>query len=501
MKANHILTPVMVAALTAAAWAQAAPAAPAKPPIVTAPVAAPAAPAPIAAPPAALPPGVIDTGAAPVAPGVPALAASDAPAGTLWIGTIGSGSVVARGGATVFSHPVFKFEKGEPVFILEEVTLKNVKAGEPKQWLRVQVPGNVGLWVHSKFLVPGPNPQTFTVAGTKLNVRAGHGDNFPVLGTLVKGDTVLVTARKVNEWQEIAAPLNTFVFVAAELVVKQAAGTGPLVSNVVTLPDPTLSKVLPKIPSQGNPGVNPAASGRKDTRPPSDTIISVPLESFDPTRKNTDPSEAFPAPPIPIKANPPAGLKNPKTGLAPAPAKVAGTPATPDKETPAKITGNNPPAPTETVKPTEPAKVVTAPTPPVTTPTLPVIPAPTEPAKIVAVVPPVEPIKPAATTPTAPVPAVTKTEVPTEKPPVRIIVREGIVQRTLNIQAPAPFVLEHLESGKVINYLLLDNPKLPLKMLRGRRVLITGEEAIDPRWPDTPVLQVKTLKTTDDLEP
>ena len=76
-----------------------------------------------------------------------------------------------------------------------------------------------------------------------------------------------------------------------------------------------------------------------------------------------------------------------------------------------------------------------------------------------------------------------------------------MVQRTLNIQAPAPYVLEHIESGKVINYLLLDNPKLPLKLLRGRIVLVSGEEAIDPRWVDTPVLKIKTLKTIDDNQP
>jgi hypothetical protein len=89
---------------------------------------------------------------------------------------------------------------------------------------------------------------------------------------------------------------------------------------------------------------------------------------------------------------------------------------------------------------------------------------------------------------------------PEKENPVRIVTREGYVQRTLNIQSPAPYVLEHLETGKVINYLSLDHPKLPLKLLRGRRILVTGEEAIDPRWLDTPVLKIQTLKTIDDTE-
>ena len=89
---------------------------------------------------------------------------------------------------------------------------------------------------------------------------------------------------------------------------------------------------------------------------------------------------------------------------------------------------------------------------------------------------------------------------PKKKKPIRIVTREGYVQRTLNIQSPTPYVLEHLATGKVINYLYLNNPKLPLKLLRGRRILVTGEEAIDPRWLHTPVLKIQTLKTIDDTE-
>ncbi len=516
MKTKLILTPVLVAAFSPAAWSQLAPApaAPAKPPIVAASPAGAPAPAHVPAAPAILPPGVVDAGGGAPQPG----AAEPAPDGTLWVGAIRGASVVARGGATIFSHPVFKFEKGETVFILEELNSKTPKAGEPKQWLRVQVPANVGLWVHGKFLAAGPNAQTMVVGGNKLNVRAGHGENFPILCTLVKGDQVLVTPRKVNEWQEIVAPQNASVFVAADLVVKQAAGAGTVVSNIVSLPDPTLSKVLPKtVPTAPGTAGAAAKTGRK-APPPTDTIISVPKEAFDPTRKSTDSPEAFPAPPIPIKVNPPAGLKDPKTGVAPSPTKVgetqnkieptkiAGTPAATPAVTPA-------PAPATTPKSTEPAKVASE---PASKPALPVEPAktaspapaatptptPAAPAGTAATPKPAEPVKPATTvTVTVPAPAAAPASAAVEPAPVRIVHREGVVQRTLNIQAAAPFVLEHLESGKVINYLLLDNPKLQLSMLRGRRVLVSGEEAIDSRWPDTPVLKIKSLKTTDDLEP
>ncbi len=89
---------------------------------------------------------------------------------------------------------------------------------------------------------------------------------------------------------------------------------------------------------------------------------------------------------------------------------------------------------------------------------------------------------------------------PEKKQPVRIVTREGYVQRTLNIPSPTPYVLEHVETGKVINYLFLNHPKLPLKLLRGRRLLVTCEEAIDPRWLYKLLLKVQNQKTLDDAE-
>jgi len=154
---------------------------------------------------------------------------------------------------------------------------------------------------------------------------------------------------------------------------------------------------------------------------------------------------------------------------------------------------SKPDKPEESAKPAETAKVEPA--------------APAKPAEPAKTTKPAETAKPAAKSgeqnkvavkPTPPI--VKPVAAPEKKKPVRIVTREGYVQRTLNIQSPTPYVLEHVETGKVINYLFLNHPKLPLKLLRGRRILVTGEEALDPRWLDTPVLKVQTLKTLDDTE-
>jgi hypothetical protein len=71
--------------------------------------------------------------------------------------------------------------------------------------------------------------------------------------------------------------------------------------------------------------------------------------------------------------------------------------------------------------------------------------------------------------------------------------REGIVRATTSIQAPTWYELEHAETKKRINYLFSDSMEINLKDYRGQKVVVSGEEAIDPRWPNTPILDMQTL--------
>jgi hypothetical protein len=103
-----------------------------------------------------------------------------------------------------------------------------------------------------------------------------------------------------------------------------------------------------------------------------------------------------------------------------------------------------------------------------------------------------KPVKPAGKFHEPPAPA-------EEGPPVvRTVTREGIVVRAWNIQAPSDWALKEVYTGKIVNYLWAGKNDIPWKDLRGRTVIITGEEAIDPRWQRTPVLHIETLKTVDE---
>ena len=82
---------------------------------------------------------------------------------------------------------------------------------------------------------------------------------------------------------------------------------------------------------------------------------------------------------------------------------------------------------------------------------------------------------------------------PEEEDVKRIVTREGFIKRSVSIQAPTYFALENLSNGKTINYLFSTN--LVLKDLEGKRVVVTGEEMLDERWPTVPVITIDKLET------
>lgn len=80
-----------------------------------------------------------------------------------------------------------------------------------------------------------------------------------------------------------------------------------------------------------------------------------------------------------------------------------------------------------------------------------------------------------------------------EPPPRRIVTREGILRQTLTVNTPSWYVLKSLDNGKVINYLHVLDVNLNLSSMLNKRVSVTGEEAMDKRWPRTPVIAVEKI--------
>ncbi len=416
------------------------------PPTITPPVAPPATTP--TTPPPVEPPGTL----LPLAPVTPATAQLKLPAQppSIGLGVVTGTRVSARGKATVHSQLVFRFGQNEPVNILEEITLAVPKAGEPRKWYRVQVPQDAGLWVHHQFLqnqrivnIAGsdgnPSPHTFaSVKANRLNVRGGAGEIFPILGRLPQGTDVALTGAQKGKWLEIFAPSNCSVFVASQYV-KRAHGSVANITGVQPVPG-----------IQPQPGIiQPLQPGTiAPVQPGAQPVVPAQPGTVAPVQPGATPA----VPPETTVTIDPNTFGNPNGGTTPGGVAVVPKPAKP------------------------------------ITPTVPKPTAPTEPVKV------------AKANPNLPPPS--KPVVDKNGAPIRIVTREGIVHRTLSLSAPSRYVLEHLESGKTINFLITQHPALEKEMekLLGRRILVSGQEAMDARNQHTPVLIIKSLKTTDDLK-
>lgn len=137
-----------------------------------------------------------------------------------------------------------------------------------------------------------------------------------------------------------------------------------------------------------------------------------------------------------------------------------------------------------------PAMPPTTDVPPTPSPAAPPVPAP----KVVAAP---TPLPDPATLP-APVPSAVVAPAPRPEltfPALRrIVVRQGIVRSTVSIQAPTYYELVNAETRKTMNYLHCFSTNIVIKKFLGQTVMATGEEVIDVRWPNTPVLELELLQ-------
>ena len=271
----------------------------------------------------------------------------------------------------------------------------------------------------------------------KLNVRAGGGERFSIVGRLAKDDAVK-EKRTAGDWIEIEHPAGAHAYIAAKFVeLGQAAEE--------TKPEETPEAKLVEVTETEEPKETPEAKPA-ETTPEAKPDTAEVTEATEPAETKAEPEAVaepgdMPDPPEPEVVVVDAG---------------EGTEASETQKPPM---GN--PEDAEEAKP-EPA------------------------------------------------PAVTDTKLPV--PPPRIVTREGKIKRRFFRSPKAPSRFELLDdNGRTINY-LYSSDSGPLKsakgedgepitfthlmgMLRNRRVVLTGIEAVDPRWPSLPLLDVRTLKT------
>jgi uncharacterized protein YgiM (DUF1202 family) len=345
--------------------------------------------------------------------------------------TVKENRVNVRGQASLYSEVITQLKQGEQVNVLEEITLEKPKEGEPSKWLKIQMPANTPVWVFSSFI----DPTNKTVKVNRLNVRAGPGENYSIVGRLEKG-AAIKEIRAVDEWTEIQTPTNAYAFVASEFVERPGA------SDAAGQPAADKAKAAPtevKIEAKPEPAAKPAEPAPAPAQPKSETAPAI--------------SEA-PQNLEVVKAEPPPAVANDAPTAEP-----ANPVADAAKENAPALAGEprqeSVPAPTSTA-----------------------------PEKTEPVPPRVQESAPAENNS----PAI---ETPQKK---RIVRREGLVRSTVSIQAPTHYELISPDTRKTINYLYSTRSDINLKDYKGKHIVVTGEEGIDKRWPNTPVIEIETLE-------
>jgi uncharacterized protein YraI len=315
------------------------------------------------------------------------------------------------------------------------------------------------LWIGSVVLglslvVPGAlGAETATVRVDKVNVRGNPSTAGEILTRLNKGETVVILEEvdavkpkkgEPKKWAKIQLPANSTVWVFAPYIEPS--------DKVVS---------ANRLNLRGGPGESFSILGRIERGTPVREIRVTDnwMEIEAPTTAYAFVALDYLEKPLPPPPTTPTVAALPPT-------------AAPDAKPP------TPPPPTVQTVTTEPAPATTqVPKPEPTTPAVVTPPPPTEPAKPVAAA---QPEPPSTATP--------------GKPLRRTVTREGIMIYARSIQSPTKFALESLDTHRTINFLGTEQVGLTLKTYAGKKVLVTGEELLDVRWKQIPILDVEQIE-------
>jgi hypothetical protein len=80
------------------------------------------------------------------------------------------------------------------------------------------------------------------------------------------------------------------------------------------------------------------------------------------------------------------------------------------------------------------------------------------------------------------------------QPTVRIVQHEGVIGGVGSVIAPTAYKLYDPKTMLDIDFLYPTSPDQDLHKLVDDRVIVTGEEGVDARWPNTPVIAIQSIE-------
>jgi uncharacterized protein YgiM (DUF1202 family) len=182
-------------------------------------------------------------------------------------------NLIVRGQAGLQGEVVTHLFKGDAVTVLSQINLDKHAADEPAQWAKIALPSTVHVWLNGKFI----DASSKVVSAKKLNLRAGPGENYSVVGLLEKGAPVSEVETK-GDWIKIEAPTNAFAFVAAMYLKQEAAVPTVITPAPAPTPEPAPAPTPTPVP-EAQPIVTappPVVPVTTETAPPPAIATSVP---------------------------------------------------------------------------------------------------------------------------------------------------------------------------------------------------------------------------------
>jgi uncharacterized protein YgiM (DUF1202 family) len=184
-----------------------------------------------------------------------------------------------RGQAGLKGEFIAHITKGDAVTVLDQINLDKHKTDEPAQWAKIALPASVKVWVRAAFI----DATNKVVLPKKLNLRAGPGENYSVLGVIERGTAISEIVTK-DDWMQIEAPTNAYAFVAAMYLNQAASGNlatntapsaeteTPTTTNTVPEPQPIVTE-----PPNATPAVDTNTPAATETNPPAPILVDTNL--------------------------------------------------------------------------------------------------------------------------------------------------------------------------------------------------------------------------------
>jgi len=191
-------------------------------------------------------------------------------------GVVTADRVNLRAQAKANAEVITQLAKGDRLTILDK---KNVPYGSRTMtWLKVALPEKATVWIKGEFVKEG------VVTGEKVNLRAGAGVNFSILGQTHKGEKLQIL-RTAGEWHEIRPLPGTFGWISSDYV--------ELTPDLQ--PPPPSEQVQPVIPPVGDAAPKPTTTNGV-------TVVESPVKAVEPAKPTEAPiiSKDADGPPQPV---------------------------------------------------------------------------------------------------------------------------------------------------------------------------------------------------------